>query len=375
MSEGGPTTVWVDGGAFENRTQVGIWRVFYEVLSRVPANFHAVLWLRSQPVQPIAAGAHLVRDRARAPLGRANVLDRVRRKWARRVLPAGLKRAGVFHATYFTPCPTPGPAVVVTIYDMIAENRCVVDEKWESQILVKRDAILGATRLITISATTAAELIRFYPEVRDRVRVVPLGAEHLSLDNGAPPAYRGSDPAAKYALYVGMRGDYKNFSIVLDAMLHPSWPTEVLLHVVGPPMTDCETRLIEAHGLLDRIRSLGRLSDADLRDQYVGARCFLYPSLMEGFGIPVLEAQACGCPAVLSDIPCFREVAGDAAVFFDPRLSERLAEAVAMVGEPDVRRRVIEAGFANIRRFSWDKTAEQTFQVYSEAARAVGRGG
>ncbi len=95
---------------------------------------------------------------------------------------------------------------------------------------------------------------------------------------------------------------------------------------------------------------------------------------MEGFGIPVLEAQLCGCPAVISDIPAFREVAGDAAVFFDPRLAERLAEAVAAVGEPDIRRRLVEAGRANVPRFNWDRTAEQWFEVYSEAARAAGRG-
>ncbi len=375
MSEGGRTTVWVDGGVYENRKQVGIWRISYEVLGRIPETFDAVLWLRSQPVQPIAAGARVVRDRGRNAVSSVNVPARIRRKWSHHRPPAELKRASVFHATYFTSCPTPGPAVVVTVYDMIAEHQCSANENWVSQVQVKRPAILGATRLIAISETTAAELIRFYPQVRDRVRVVPLGAEHLSLDNGMPGAYHASDPRMGYALFVGMRSDYKNFSIVLDAMLDPSWPAETLLHVVGPPLTDCETRLIEVHGLSHRIRCLGRLSDAELRDQYTHARCFIYPSLMEGFGIPVLEAQVCGCPTVLSDIPCFREVAGDAAVFFDRRLSGRLAEAVAMVGEPDVRRRVTEAGSANIRRFSWDRTAEQTFQVYSEAARAVGRDG
>ena len=104
----------------------------------------------------------------------------------------------------------------------------------------------------------------------------------------------------------------------------------------------------------------------------LGLQCFIFPSLIEGFGLPVLEAQACECPAVLSDIAAFREVAGGAAIYFDPRLEERLAEAVAATEEPDIRRHLVEAGLVNVRRFTWNRTAEQWLDVYSEAAPAVG---
>lgn len=264
--------------------------------------------------------------------------------------------------------------MVTTVYDMIAEDNGTKMGSCAYDMARKRDAILGATRVIAISQATRADLLRFYPQVRDRVRVVPLAADHV------PARTRPRQPPAQtirgeaYALFVGQRFDYKNFRLVLDAMLHPAWPRGLRLHVIGPRLTEPEKMRIDRHRLSDRIRDFGRLSDAQLRDQYESAECLIFPSLIEGFGLPVLEAQTCGCPAVLSEIPAFREVAGHAAIYFDPRLSGRLAEAVAAALEPDTRRRLVEAGQANFRRFSWNQTAEQWFEVYAEAARAMGRG-
>jgi glycosyltransferase involved in cell wall biosynthesis len=264
--------------------------------------------------------------------------------------------------------------MVTTIYDMIAEDHSTIREFWAHDVARKRVAILGASQIIAISEATRTELLRFYPQVKDRVRVIPLGADHLLHTNG--PRQESDRPYRheKYAVFVGHRSEYKNFRLVLDALAHPAWPRGMGLHVIGPPLSEPEKKWIECHHLADRIREFGRVTDSQLRDHYSAAECFIFPSLIEGFGLPILEAQACACPTVISDIPVFREVAGGAAVYFDPRLAERLAEAVARVGEPDIRRQMVEAGLVNVRRFSWNQTAEQWFDVYSEAARAVGRG-
>jgi len=374
MTESDRPTVWVDGQVFENHNQVGIWRTFYEVLRRVPESYRVVLWLRNRPVQPIPWRVRVFRDDGRIPARGWDLVARARRKLSRLLIPNGLQRAGVFHAPYFATCPTPEPARVTTVYDMIAEDHCMIHGFWDAHASIKKDAVLKASRIIAISEATKSDLLRYYPQVRDRVRVIPLGSDHLIPTNG--PQQKSDQPCRneKYAVFVGHRGEYKNFRLVLDALSHPAWPRGMGLHVIGSPLSEPEKKWIECHNLADRIREFGRVTDSQLRDQYAAAECFIFPSLIEGFGLPVLEAQACGCPAVISDIPAFREVAGGAAVFFDPRLAERLAEAVAVAGEPDVRRQVIEAGLENVRRFSWSRTAEQTFEVYSEAARAVGRG-
>jgi glycosyltransferase involved in cell wall biosynthesis len=226
---------------------------------------------------------------------------------------------------------------------------------------------------ICISQATANDLLAFYPEVASRVRVIYHGAEHLG---GGPrvdsPDYAAHRNVSDYALFVGDRTSYKNFSIVLQAMTHKAWPVSVRLHVVGPAWSPAEEALARSFGLSGRVEYVGKLSDQELRREYQDATCFVFPSLLEGFGIPVVESQANGTPVVCSDIPVFREVAGTAAVFFDPRFAERLAEAVASVQEEDVRRQLIAAGLANVRRFCWDRAAKETVAVYQEAAEKAG---
>jgi glycosyltransferase involved in cell wall biosynthesis len=361
MSE--PIRVWFDGLVFENPYQIGIWRVFYEVLSRIAGHADCTLWLRSEPVQPLPPGVRVIRDRGRWTVNRWDLVGRARRKWANRSPARPPRPPAVFHSTYFTPCPDPAVPAVVTVYDMIAERMYPINGAWAPRDCdVKREAILAARACIAISEAAAADLRLFHPQAADRVRVIPLGADHLTRAEPGPAG-------PPFALFVGARGSYKNFHTVLDALRHPAWPRDLRLHVVGAPLANHEQKLVEVLGLGDRVRPLGRLTDAQLAAAYAAARCFVFPSLLEGFGLPVLEAQVNGCPCVLSDLPVFREVAGDAARFFDPRLGERLAEAVAAADEPETRRRLIDAGRANVRRFSWDRTADQTLAVYEEVAR------
>jgi glycosyltransferase involved in cell wall biosynthesis len=362
--------VAVDGVVFENRHQIGIWRYHYEVMRRLDPRVRCTLWLRSDPIQECPAEVLVRRDVARKWFPPWDLLGQARRLRDCLTTPAWLNSADVFHSTFFTRCPVRGPAVVVTVHDMIPERLVSICGSWARwQIARKKALIRAATICITISAATAEDLKTFYPEVADRIRVIHLGAEHLFGAARPADCDRSGGASDPFALYVGLRREYKNFSLLLEAMRHRSWPRDLHLHVVGPPWDESERKTIEDFGLRDRIRALGRVSDAELRSEYAGACCVVVPSLLEGFGLPVLEAQANGCPAVLSDISVFHEVAGEAALFFDPRLGERLAEAVALAREPGVRRRLVAAGGENVRRFSWDRTAEQTCAAYEEARR------
>jgi glycosyltransferase involved in cell wall biosynthesis len=365
--------VWIDGVVFDTGPHYGIWRIFFETLNRLADRVEATLWLRRQPHRPLPRGVRVVRDSGRLYGRRFDLISRLRRVWSQRRAPAGLGHADVCHTSYFTACPVEGPARVVSVYDMIAERLVHLCCDWaERDMRLKRPAILGATACVCISQATADDLKRFYPQVAGRVHVIHPGAEHL----GRPESHRDTkEPPADepFALFVGNRDQYKNFAVVLDAMLVPQWPRELMLHVVGSPFKEAERFLIQTLGLENRIRNLGRVSDAELCYQFRVARCLLFPSLLEGFGLPILEAQMNGCPAVLSDIPVFREAAGDGAIFFDPRRAEKLAEAAAAVMEPDVRRRVTEAGYKNTTRFGWDRCAEETLSVYEDAAKHARR--
>lgn len=356
-----------EGTPFENGYQLGIWRCTYEVLRRLSARADVRLWLGSAPVRPLPEGVLVVRDSSRTPTHRRQVLARVRKAMDHYRPPRALVDADVCHATYFAPFPTRAGARVVTVYDMIAERHFAISGGWaEHDIRRKQAAILNADRLLCISQAAADDLVGFHPEVEDRVRIVHPGADHLVNDAvHASPSSR-----QPYVLFVGHRGQYKNFWLIAEAVRDGAWPRSLRVQVVGPPPEPHETALLRALGVADRFTFLGPLGDTELSQQYRAATCFVFPSLLEGFGLPLLEAQSSHCPVVCSDIAVFREIAGDSACFFDQRRAESLAVAIARVTERTVAEQLVASGHENVRRFSWDRAAEQTLAIYREAVAA-----
>src|SRR5581483_5704097 len=132
--------------------------------------------------------------------------------------------------------------------------------------------------------------------------------------------------------------------------------------------------LIERGGLADRVRITGPLEDTELRALIRGVAVFVVPSLVEGFGLPVLEAMALGTPVVVSDTPALREVAGDAAIAFDPRQPPTLAAALTRVlNEEGLSSRMSAAGRERARQFDWRRTATETLAVYDRVLETSGR--
>jgi glycosyltransferase involved in cell wall biosynthesis len=259
---------------------------------------------------------------------------------------------------------------VVHVHDMIVERFVdLFHGPWvEKEIERKRSAIASATHLIAISDATARELEYFYPATRGRITTVHLGADHIA----APTLQARPAPAAPFALFVGDRGLYKNFTAILDAMESARWPAEVGLTVVGPPWKANEAVRIDRLGAMRRIVHAGRPDDAGLAALYQSSACLLAPALVEGFGLSVLEGQRAGAPVVCADTDIFREVAGDGALFFDPRRPELLAERVAEVLDAGVRTRITAAAARNLPRFSWNRTCQQTVEIYRLLANATG---
>ncbi len=357
--------VWVDGSAFESTRQRGVWRVFYEIMSRTRSDVEYVLGLENKPKQPIPSGIHVHYGTRRREITRWDLPRRLARKVSKRRDPVELRRCDLFHPTGFTLPNDPNIRVIVTVHDMIAESHfpICIRELAES-VPIKRHSLEKADALPCDSEATRRELIQFYPHFADKAILVRLGADHLRSDI-APE--RGSHLENSRALFVGMRMGYKNFWCVIQAMADSRWPRDLGLDVVGPPFSEAESLLIRRYGLEPRISHLGEISDSQLQAAYQSAHCLIFPSFQEGFGLPCLEAQANGCPLVCSDIEVFREVAGDAAMFFDPRLGEQLSERVTSLKDRDVRTQLIRGGHENVSRFSWDHCAKQMLQVYQQA--------
>ena len=167
-----------------------------------------------------------------------------------------------------------------------------------------------------------------------------------------------------YLLYVGTRGHHKNFRLLLEAYSRWDRRSEVSLVVVGAPWSHEEMLHVETTGISDRVYLLSDINDERLCWLYNRAAAFVHPSLYEGFGIPLLEAMACGCPIIASRIPSTIEVARDCPIYFEPTESEDLIAAFdtgVAEGRDSAR---VHLGLELAERFSWDATARQTLGVY-----------
>jgi glycosyltransferase involved in cell wall biosynthesis len=232
-----------------------------------------------------------------------------------------------------------------------------------------RRALRASHKIIAVSEFTRREILDVLKVDAGRVVVVPNGLDHSKFH---PPSGAGETERvrAKYNLppsfylFVGPCSRKKNLRLILDAY-RASGATDA---VKAPVAVAGDTRRNSLYGeLLDGIRTaglgdrfllLGSVPDSDLPGLYAAARAFLYPSLYEGFGLPMLEAMACGVPVVAADGSSLPEVAGGAALLIDPRDPRSLLAALERVGRESERAGLVGRGLARAREFSWERTAE-----------------
>lgn len=355
--------ILIDGVAFQNR-QSGIQRYYVEMLRRLP-ECEPTFFINGTATAPVPEKIPVVPRREYFPVPTWNVPLRAWRKLNRRWRPTPLPKADVFHSTYFTRSPQSGLPEVVTVHDMVHEcfpYHFIGDVN--ADIVRHKDCILNAAAIIAISAATRDDLLSIYPEVGGRVHVIHHGAEHLR--SSLLPASTASGPP--YVLYVGDRGGYKNFSTLIGALGESEWPVEIRLKVVGWEFTHAERLFFRQRGVESQVLHVGHVSDAELLALYQQAEAFIIPSMCEGFGFPLVEAQAAGVPVVASNIPVFREIGGTGVCYFAPLNPTELARSVNKALTPSWRKQAIESGRQNITRFSWDKCAQKTAAVFRVAA-------
>ncbi len=234
-----------------------------------------------------------------------------------------------------------------------------------------------AARLLCVSQSTADDVLRRYPEALPRVRVVPNGVD---ADFAPPPpgadgnaARRRFAQGRRYILYLGTLEPRKNVEALVAACervwsRRRSRPDLVLAGGLGWKTASLHRRIARSP-YRDKIHLAGYAPREVARDLYRAAEVFVYPSLWEGFGLPVLEAMACGAPVVASTAAALVEVGGDAALYTDPEDRDGLAAQIERVLDDDALRDGLRrAGPARAAAFSWDASARQTARVLAEAA-------
>ena len=274
----------------------------------------------------------------------------------------------VVHATYYDPYFlrfTSRKPTVVTFLDMTHERLGAQFKELAADRSItarKREVAKRATQIIAISESTKQDIVNLFGVDPDKIKVVYLGNSLKSVDPSDTTIPNVSSP---YILYVGNRGYYKNFTLFLTAVV-PILRSNGLRLVCagGGEFTKKEIELINYLGVTAFVEQLP-INDQSLRKLYTKATLFAFPSLYEGFGIPVLEAFSCNCPCVLSNQSSLPEVAGGAAVYFDPTDIDSIRTSITRVIDDKVlRMALIELGRQQVTKFSWQRTVEETVILY-----------
>ena len=303
----------------------------------------------------------------------------IRQQW---VVPGLLRRqsAALYHSPYYLMPYRPGVPAVLTCYDLIP---LLYPEYYSAaQRLIYRLAhrlALRATQVIlSISEATRTDLVRCFHVDARRIAVTPLAADARFAPKSSEhiaAARRKHDLPQAYVLYFGSNKPHKNLGRLIQAWnlrCSEVGSGDLVLAIAGHwdrRYTEAK-RLVEALGLKERVVFLGPVDEADLPALYSGARLFVFPSLYEGFGLPVLEAMACGAPVACSASSSLPEVAGDAGLTFDPRDVEGMAATIQRtLADPGLRVHLRQQGLERAAQFTWERTARTTLEVY----RAIGR--
>lgn len=366
-----------------NYRQAGLSRYIYELLLRVPAAIPQTRFLAFTGNRPPSAdfASSLPPNLLLVPSRFPTALAPVRIAWEQAVLPLAAERArlDLLHCPVnvrplVSPCP-----VVITIHDLIFlsyPQHFRPSKRFYLKVMTRWSA-RNAAHIIAVSEATRQDIIRLLGVRPSRVTTVYNGVgAHLTP---ASPEEKSLFSAQKglsgrIVLYVGTLEPRKNLVMLLEAFHRlisaPNFEDATLL-IAGSKGWYYE-QIFAAAGRLGllaakRVRFLGRVPDDELRLWYNIAAVCAYPSRYEGFGLPVLEAMACGTPALASNTSALPEVAGDAGILLDPDDTAGWADALRRtLSDRQLAERMRRKGLAQAAKFSWERTAKETAAVYRD---------
>ncbi|MDD5449076.1 MAG: glycosyltransferase family 1 protein [Candidatus Omnitrophica bacterium] len=271
----------------------------------------------------------------------------------------------IYHPTYYSDAVRRRKDIktVVTVHDMIHEIFSHRYDKLNNGVNIKKRSILNADCLICVSNSCKKDLCRIYDVSGKPVHVV-----HEGVVSDPPDIFLNQNIAIferPYILYVGKRWYYKNFKVLLEAYHELKLKNDCdLVCFGGEKFSDEEISAFRNMNLERHIRHV-KGGDNLLSLYYKNASVFIYPSLYEGFGLPVLEAMSNGCVVIASNTGSIPEVAGNAALLFSPDNVDELCSCIRQaMNDTRLRKEYVKKGSERIKDFSWDKTALETYNIY-----------
>ena len=307
------------------------------------------------------------------------------RRWWAIGLPLYLRQHSfdIFHGTNYEVPLWNRQRNVLSIHDLSLllhpeyhESRVIRRARYRLPVMIR-----SAATLVADSENIKQEILEHLKLKPARVVVVPLAARDIFHPVERPstiPILERLGVNQDFVLTVGTMEPRKNLLTLAHALdqIHRTTSVQLQLVIAGKEgwLMEKFWEFLETSGIGERVRLVGYTSDEDLRALYSSCRLFVYPSLYEGFGLPPLEAMACGAPVITSRIPAIVETVGDAAVLIDPHSVEELATSIVQVwNDLNLRERLAEAGKKQAASFTWKRTANLTLGVYHQVLAARSR--
>jgi len=275
----------------------------------------------------------------------------------------------IFHSSYYRISSQKNAINITTVHDFTYEHFVRGLPKYINY-LQKAIAIKKSKGIICISNSTKNDLLHFFPKTDIRkIRVIYNGVSNnfrylddkSHLQNEKFCKLKG----CKYILFVGNRKRYKNFRCAVETLVLLDGYSIVIAG--GGKMTSRETKNLSKR-IPGRFFIFPELTDEDLNNLYNNAFCLLYPSLYEGFGLPVIEAMKAGCPVIATSSSSIPEIAGDAAILVDEIIPSEFAKRILSLEQKEFRINTIRKGFERSKMFSWDKCASEVINFYDEVS-------
>ena len=280
-------------------------------------------------------------------------------------------KGDIFHTTYYTRHPDKKIPQVVTVYDTIYEKfpQYFLGQKNQFFKKQKKKAVESADAIICISQNTKKDVLKYFKVDKNKICVIYPGVESIfkkitnkNVKQKFLQKYKLRNP---YLLFVGPRGRYKNFNNLLKA--YAVWRVNSNFNLVvvgGGKFTKKEKDLITKLNLINKVYNFSFVSDKDLSFFYNCAHAFVFPSLYEGFGLPLIEAMTCGTLCLASNKSSFPEIGRNSILYFDPEKPHDILKNLNQSLHKDKRLKLIEKSLKRAKDFSFKKTAKQTLEVY-----------
>lgn len=251
-----------------------------------------------------------------------------------------------------------GKKLVVTVHDLIPEIFKMEGEQYAG-VKERAEILSAADCIVAVSEHTKKDIVRLYGIAAEKIRVVHNGV-------ACEPVTESKKDEKPYLLWVGRRAGYKNFFWFVKATAGLLRKRQLRVICTGGQAFGRKERLwLFLHGVYHRYSVVG-VSKIEMRKLYAQAEAMVMPSRYEGFGLPLIEAMACGCPAVVPKEHVFPEIAGEAAFWYNPQEAKSLRMAIAQAIEAGAGAEKIALGRERAAEFSWTKAAEQVVRIYKE---------